>query len=192
MDLEDRPVLVTTVGTCGCYLAIVPTTWLPGDSLPSGWEENPLDVYGETLPSRLDMKGFEKTRLLVRIRADVHRIMGLEILEQDELSRFGNLRTITAPLFPMQELNELPINGTTTSFYYEEGPYQGLVKGSFKSLETLLMGLISLDPLVGTDKLYGDSQNIRTPFYTSLKPWNRSSSDMWNFSKFLEFWGWRL
>jgi len=28
--------------------------------------------------------------------------------------------------------------------------------------------------------------------YTSLKPWNRTESDMWNFARFLEFWGWRL
>lgn len=192
MDLEDRPVLVTTLGTCGCYLAIVPTTWLPEDSLPSGWEESPIDVYGETLPSRLDMNEFEKPRILVRIRSHVHRIMDLDIIEKDDLSQFGNLRMITAPLFPIDELKEIPIDGESTSFYYEDGPYQGLVKGAFKPWETLFMGLISLDSLVGTDKIYGDSQNMRTPFYTSLKPWNRNSSDMWNFSKFLEFWGWRL
>ncbi len=36
------------------------------------------------------------------------------------------------------------------------------------------------------------SEITQNPFYTSLKPWNRKASDMWNFAHFLQFWGWRL
>ncbi|MEJ2235033.1 MAG: hypothetical protein P8X67_14020 [Syntrophobacterales bacterium] len=50
LDSQQRPVLVTTVGTCGCYAAIVPTTYLPRDDFPEEWKDRPLDVYGEQLP----------------------------------------------------------------------------------------------------------------------------------------------
>jgi len=54
------------------------------------------------------------------------------------------------------------------------------------------LSLFSLDFFVGTDKVYSDCRETSNPFYTSLKPWNRKASDMWNFTEFLEFWGWRL
>ena len=54
------------------------------------------------------------------------------------------------------------------------------------------MSLISMDLFVGTDKAYGNSLETGNRFYTSLKPWNRKESDMWHFTKFLRFWGWRL
>lgn len=92
----------------------------------------------------------------------------------------------------MDALKKIKINGKVTSFYYEDGPYKGYVKEAFKAWETIFMGLISLDPLVGTDKAYEDSQVTGNRFYTSLKPWNRDDSDMWHFQRFLEFWGWRL
>jgi hypothetical protein len=41
-------------------------------------------------------------------------------------------------------------------------------------------------------KLFIIINETSNPFYTSLKPWNRKASDMWNFTEFLEFWGWRL
>ena len=92
----------------------------------------------------------------------------------------------------MASLGEIPLNGTKTSFYHDRGPLKGHVKGSVKPWETLLLSLVSQDLFVGTDKVYGDSEITENPFYTSLKPWNRNSSDMWNFADFLEFWGWRL
>jgi hypothetical protein len=78
------------------------------------------------------------------------------------------------------------------SFYHREGVAKGHVKGAFKPLETLFMGLISLDFFVGTDKVYGDPRKWDNPFYTSLKPWRRSDSDMWDFAGFLRYWGWKL
>ncbi|MEN8262496.1 MAG: hypothetical protein ABFR82_03450 [Nitrospirota bacterium] len=87
---------------------------------------------------------------------------------------------------------KIPINGTTTSFYHEDGPLKGHVKDSVKIWESLFLGLISMDLYVGADKAYEDTGETGNPFYTSLKPWNRNASDMWHFRKFLEFWGWKL
>jgi hypothetical protein len=61
-----------------------------------------------------------------------------------------------------------------------------------KLWESLFLSLISMDMFVGADKVYADPRETGNPFYTSLKFWNRNSSDMWNFPGFLQFWGWRL
>ena len=37
INSHQKPVLVTTVHTCGCYLAIVPTSFLPREALPLNW-----------------------------------------------------------------------------------------------------------------------------------------------------------
>jgi hypothetical protein len=192
LDSEQRPVLVSTVGTCGCYLAIVPTNYLPQDALPKGWTGEPLKVYGEWLPALLDYSEEELPRLLVYLRPGVHRIMDLDIISASDLLNRGALRTIQTPLVSMSELEKIPLNGETTSFYYDAGVLRGHVKGSGKPWETLFLGLISLDFFVGTDKVYADNERYGNPFYTSLKPWNRKVSDMSNFANFLEFWGWRL
>ena len=75
------------------------------------------------------------------------------------------------------------------SLFYRSGPLAGHVRGAWKPWETLLLGALSMDPVVGMDKKYGHPLN---PFYTSLKPWNRESSDMSDFVRFLRHYGWRL
>jgi hypothetical protein len=192
LDEENRPLLVTSANTCGCYMAIVPTTYLPSEALPEDWKEEPLDVYGEELPWTLDYGEMRNPALLVHVRPSVHRVMDLEIVDGESLSRSRGFRSIQAPLEPIDHLESIPLNGETTSFYYDYGPQKGHVKGSMKFWETLLLSLISWDFFVGTDKVYGDNEEYDNPFYTSLKPWNRSASDMWNFARFLEFWGWKL
>ena len=87
LDEENRPVLVTTVNTCGCYLAIVPTTHLPQEALPEEWPEEPLDIYGEELPWILDYSEINKPTLLVHVRPGVHRVMDLEIIDGEALSQ---------------------------------------------------------------------------------------------------------
>ncbi len=84
------------------------------------------------------------------------------------------------------------MNGETTSLYHKKGVLKGYVKGSIKIWESVFLSLLSMDFFIGTDKVYGDAKETGNHFYTSLKPWNRSASDMWNFGQFLEFWGWRL
>jgi len=87
---------------------------------------------------------------------------------------------------------KIPANGSFTSFYYSEGTMKGFVKGSVKIWESLFLSLVSLDLYIGSDKIYGNPDITENKFYTSLKPWNRDASEMWDFKRFLEFWGWRL
>jgi hypothetical protein len=69
---------------------------------------------------------------------------------------------------------------------------KGHVKGAVKPFESLFMSLISLDFFVGMDKTYADPAQTGNPFYTSLKPWRRTDSNMWDFARFLSYWGWNL
>ena len=100
---------------------------------------------------------------------------------------------VNAVLADLASLKKLPLeDGTTTSFYHQDWPLTGHVKEAIKPWETLLLGLVSLDLFVGMDKEYGDTLESGNPFYTSLKPWNRSVSDMNDFAGYLRFNGWRL
>jgi hypothetical protein len=194
LDQKNRPVLVTTSGTCGCYAVTIPTRHLDKRAYPKDWDpEKPLNVFGEILPNLLDFESFKKPKLLVHLRPDVHRVMDLEVVDASRLEGTGIQKKVETLLLPMASLEKLPAGmGRTTSLYYEMWPYKGLVKGAFKSWETLTMSLISLDFFVGTDRIYGDSLVTGTHFYTSLKPWNHEASDMWHFERFLKFNGWNL
>ncbi|MBW1900725.1 MAG: hypothetical protein JRJ20_03730 [Deltaproteobacteria bacterium] len=192
VDSENRPVLITSVHTCGCYLTIVPTSHLPPDSLPENWKKGAKKVYGEILPGKLDYTEKQNPKLLVYLRPDVHRVMNLEIIEDPVLDNGNGFKITTALLVQMEDLKRIPIDGKTTSFYHNEGLMKGHVKGSVKYWESIFMSLVSLDLFVGTDKAYADTEVTGNPFYTSLKPWNRNSSNIWNFARFLEFWGWEL
>jgi len=192
LDARDRPVLVTTVHTCGCYVAMIPTSFLADDSLPQGWRDEPLEVWGEHLPARVDYGSRNNPRLLVHVRPGVHRVTNLEIVDEHDLLPSPSVTVVSAPLMPLAELERLPLDGGRTSFFYQDGLREGHVKGSVKPWESLFLSLPSLDLFVGSDKAYGDRRETGNPFYTSLKPWNREASDMWDFPEFLTFWGWRL
>ena len=192
INSQHQPVLITTVHTCGCYLAIVPTSYLPKNSLPTKWDGTTIDVYGEKLPGSLDYAKATHPKLLVHLRPEVHRVMDLEIIAKKDFQELQDVSVIKMPLLPMEDLEEVPLGDGTTSFYHQEGILKGHVKGSIKPFESILLSLPSLDFFVGTDKVFGDRKETGNPFYTSLKPWNRKASDMWNFSEFLKFWGWRL
>jgi hypothetical protein len=64
--------------------------------------------------------------------------------------------------------------------------------GFFKPLEKLFMSWWSMDWRVGEDKDLGPKEKTGTTFYTSLKFWAREKSDLWNFARFLKYWGWEL
>jgi hypothetical protein len=193
LDESRRLVLVTTAGTCGCYAATVPTGYLPRDARPEGWPESGrVFVYGESLPSVLNLDEVTDPLILVALRPDVHRVMDIRVAGEAEIADPRRYRVVEAPLRRAEDLEKLPLNGETTSFYHRDGVLRGHVKGSIKLWETLFMSLISLDLFVGADKVYGDSRVTGNPFYTSLKPWNREASDMWDFGRYLRFNGWRL
>jgi hypothetical protein len=192
VNSANRPAIITSVHTCGCYLAVVPTSYLPSDSLPENWKEGPRKVYGETLPGKLDYTEKKNPKILIYLRPDVHRVMNMEIIEDPVLDSDSGFKITNAPLARIEDLEKIPINGKTTSFYHDKGLMKGHVKGSIKYWESIFMSLISLDLFVGTDKAYADPKITDNPFYTSLKPWNRKASNIWNFAGFLEFWGWKL
>ncbi len=191
LNAEHRPVLVTTVHTCGCYKAIVPTQYLPRDALPEKWAGERMRIYGESLPAKLQFSGETSPRMLFHLRPEVHRVMDIEVRPSQFLSS-DRFRRVPMPVAPMADLDRLPSNGGTTSLFYKDGVLKGHVKGAVKPWETLFMSLISLDFFVGMDKAYADSAETGNRFYTSLKPWRRKDSDMWDFAGFLKYWGWRL
>ena len=189
LDARQQVLLVTTASTCGCYAVSVPTQSLPPSSYPDDWPTKPLAVYGELLPARLPSIG-ENDILQVQVRPDVQRIMDLQVLPRQSLVP-GTVRT--AEVVGSETLKKLPLaDGSLTSFYYSDWPLTGHVKGAIKPWESLLLSLVSLDFFVGMDKEYGDTRESGNPFYTSLKPWNRSASDMNNFAGYLRFNGWKL
>ena len=191
LNSDGKPVLVTNLHTCGCYLAIIPTSFLPKDAFPDNWGYGTLRIYGERLPPLLNYGSLSEPALLFTIRPDTHRIMGVELVDKKELTtgRFN-----TASLFPadMADLEKIPLADGTTSFFYQNDILAGHVKDSMKVWESLLLSVISLDLFVGTDKKYDFNFQTTNNFYTSLKPWNRISSDMRDFKRFLQFWGWKL
>ena len=193
LDEDDRPLLVTTVSTCGCYVAIIPTSYLPEEAYPADWNpDESVHIYGETLPPLLDYRHKKQPEVAGASATGCTPGHGPGNRGRCVLAGFRPHHLIEAPLLPMEKLKEIPINDRQTSFYYEEWPYKGFVKNSFKSWEAISLSLISLDFFVGTDKIYGDSSITGTRFYTSLKPWDREESDMWHFDRFLRFNGWRL
>jgi len=189
LDARHQVLLVTTAQTCGCFAVSIPTQSLPTSSYPDDWPAKPLAVFGERLPARLPSIG-ENDILQVMIRPEVHRIMDLQVLPKQSLST----QTLhTAEVVGVETLKKLPLaDGSLTSFYYSDWPLTGHVKGAIKPWESLLLSLVSLDFFVGMDKEYGDTRESGNPFYTSLKPWNRSASDMNDFAGYLRFNGWKL
>ncbi len=192
LDSAHRPVLVTTVHTCGCFKAIVATDLLPASALPDRWPAGGHEVFSEFMPTRLDYRGLREPRLLVHLRPEVHRVMALEVHEARVVTASPRFRAVPMAMAPMDDLRRIALDGNFTSLYYDHGAMQGHVKGALKPLETLFMSLISLDLFVGMDKAYADPAAAGNHFYTSLKPWNREESDMQDFAGFLKFWGWRL
>jgi len=191
VDAQERPVLVTTVHTCGCYRAFVPTTAMPSQAYPPQWPQARQRVFGETLPARLDWTGTAAgERLLVRLRAGTHRVMGLAVTDRPALAADHALTPM--PLRPMAALDRLRLEDGTASMFHDEGPRRDLVRDSFKPFELALMSWWVFDPAVGVDRRLGEPGDGGRRFYTSLKPWARDASDLRDFPRFLQYWGWRL
>lgn len=188
LDQEQRPLLLTTVHTCGCYLAFVPFAAISPASLPPAWNRRQQTVYGQRLPGMLaDLASNE--RLAVFVQSGNHRVRDLRLLARKEQARY---RAVEMQVLPLAQLRRLPVAQGTVSFFEEEGPRQGYVKGSHKPLERLLMSWWAFDWRVGEDKALIEAAGGGPPFYTSLKFWRRHDSDMKDFPRFLKYWGWRL
>jgi hypothetical protein len=191
LDADQRPVLVTTVHTCGCYLAFLPTDRLPADAYPEGWPSDRQAIWGEELPARLAVPPGPEAHPVLFYRDGTHRVMDAALAGAGAMAR--DYAAVPAPLRPIADLDRIPLpGGGTTSFFDTDGLHKGYVRGSVKPLEMLFVSWWSWDLFVGSDKRYGPADEMRTVFYTSLKPWRRHASDMWPFADFLRFWGWRL
>jgi hypothetical protein len=191
LDDRPQPVLITTVHTCGCYLAFLPTAALPRESYPEGWPEDSQEVYGYTLPSRLPLpRAASDDRVMFTLASQTHRIRDVSIVSGETRNQFPARQTL-APT-PMHALFALPYELGTTSLFETEGCRAGYVKDSLKILERLFMSWWAFDLHVGEDKAYSVEDPSGRVFYTSLKFWQREASDMKDFPKFLAYWGWGL
>ncbi len=155
LDQQERPVLLTTVHTCGCYVAFVPTSYLPESSLPEDWCDQEQDAYGETLPCsiRLTDSSDADQRIVITLRDETHRVRDIDVRPVGALS--GTMQTAPLPLRPMQDLENLSLNGETTSFFHTSGSRKGYVKGAEKPLEMLFVSWLAFDFRVGRDKALG-------------------------------------
>lgn len=187
----EEPVWVTSVQSCGCYHAIIPTDYLPEDAWPDGWEKTGFQVYGEQLPGELQVKGGPADgRIVVTIRGNSHRCKGVSV-ESEEAIR-DRFPVVPTPLVSIETLKSLPLpEGGETSFYHTDGRKKGLVKGAHKPFETVLFGLWAWDHNVGQDREYGPKEEVGRRFYTTLYFKNKKPSDMWHFAEFLEHNGWK-
>ena len=181
--------LITTVHTCGCYLAFFPTYSLPPDAFPKNWPNENQWVFGKKLPAIVKApKGNEK--ILITLDSGSHRVSIVEIENAETLGE--NYTVNTLGIRPMDTLWDLPFENKKVPFYETHGLRKGYVKNNSKPLERILMSWWALDWYIGQDKVLGDHEETGTTFYTSLKFWRRKDSDMWDFARFLQYWGWHL
>lgn len=192
LDSQEHPLLYTLVHTCGCYLAFVPTSYMPDQAFPGNWRKDRQTVHSENLPGMLKYPdgADERIRLLISLRHATHRVTDVWLSDSDSVLSY---HLSTASLSPLESLEALSLNGReVTSFYETSGPRAGYVKSSTKIWERLFMSWWSFDWRIGEDKKLGKDRNHGRLFYTSLTPWGRNASDMRDFNTFLNFWGWDL
>lgn len=191
LDANDQLLLVTTVHTCGCFLAFLPTTAMPEEWFPADWPTHRQSIYGQSLPSRLQPNQAENLEKIVfTLESDTHRISDVALREHVSLQQVYASREMT--IFPMGDLYQLPYKNGTESFFEMDGPRAGYVRNNTKFLEWLLISWWAFDRYVGQDKAYGAADTSDTIFYTSLKFWARKASDLKDFPGFLTYWGWKL
>ncbi len=191
LDESGQLLLVTTVHSCGCYLAFLPTSTMPQNFLPTDWSAEPQMVYGYSLPSILHLPaGKENYRIAFTLEDETHRISAVTIA--DDMTLGSGAGPVSMQLRPMLDLFSLPYQDKTLSFFETEGARKGYVRNNTKILERIFISWWAFDLHVGEDKAYSIHDTSDTVFYTSLKFWARSSSDLKNFRDFLQYWGWRL
>lgn len=191
LDEKADLLLVTTVHTCGCFLAFLPTTALPPEAFPPDWPAHSQWIYGYTLPSRLSLPREETDdRIVFTLASETHRIRDVAVAAGDARQTIPDRREMI--LSPMQALYSLPYRDGTVSFFETAGCRKGYVKNNTKILERLLISWWAFDLHVGQDKAYSVHDGSDTVFYTSLKFWARQSSDLKDFPGFLAYWGWKL
>jgi hypothetical protein len=179
-----KPIFFTTVHTCGCFLALLPTDQLPREALPSDWPQITKRVSGKTLPAIVDQSRAGRTRVVVRLEPKTHRVEHIETGGAK-----SNIPRAVVGLHAMDELHNLPVvggGGRRGSFFYTSGPLRGYVRDAWSPIEGLTLGVLLLDPMLGSDKDFGDPEITSTRFYTSLWPWEREVSRLDRMGTLLE------
>ena len=181
--------LVTTVHTCGCYVAVIPTADFDPAWLPEDWPRTTLKVYGKRLPATLPAL-VAGSRVHLDVEPGGHRIRDVQVRpDADEVWR-------EMPILPMERLRSMPVagrDGESGSIFYQRGPLRGHVRGSWNPFEGLtVFGLVSLDPTVGMDKDFGHPDETGTPFYTFLPFWMHDRSRLDRLDALLRELGFRL
>ena len=147
---QGQPLLITTLHTCGCYLAFVPTSFLAPAAYPECWRENQRQwVFGQHLPSRLDFAGrdWRTAQVVLELAGSSHRVRDIRLLDGPVPA---GLPLRQAPLQPLAALDAIAVDdGTTVSFFETSGARAGYVKNSRKIWERLLISWWALDWRVG-------------------------------------------
>ncbi|MBX3180873.1 MAG: hypothetical protein KF886_26290 [Candidatus Hydrogenedentes bacterium] len=192
LNSREEPVWLSTVQSCGCYHAIIPTDYLAESAYPDDWNVDDLEVYGEHLPGLLKLKAAagKNPGITITIRGGSHRCMDVAV--ETDADATTEVNKVTAEAAPVEALKHLPLpDGSETSFYHEKGHRKGLVKGAYKPLETILFGLWAWDHNVGQDREYGPKEKVGRRFYTTLFFARKKEADMWHFARYLEHNGWK-
>ena len=192
LNSQNEPILYTSVHTCGCYVAFVPTSFMPATEFPGNWKKERQSVHSESLPGILKLSRSlpDQGKIFILLRDGSHRVKDIWVSTSSSMAKYNIAR---AEIQPLISLEKLPLNDSlTTSFYETSGPRKGYVKGSHKIWERLLMSWWAFDWRVGEDKILGKDKNSGILFYTSLKPWDKEKSDMRDFATFLRYWKWNL
>jgi hypothetical protein len=188
LNANNRPILITTLHTCGCYLAFLPTSDLPKPVWPEDWPQEDQIVSGKKLPSILAAPA-PGERLLIDLESETHRVRNISYIDPRD---YHEEKLIKTGLQPMADLEKLVLGDRRVSFFETKGFRKGYVKGSRKRLEMLLMSWWAMDLFVGEDKALGPPADTGVDLYTSLKFWNRKRSNIWFFPEFLDYWGWHF
>lgn len=191
LDESDKPLYVNVVQTCGCFHALLPTTYLPREDYAEGWDPEALYVYGEKLPGLVAYPEEENpdVRPVVFLRDGSHRMADIDVATIASVRDQYELIAATAK--PIDALEHLKLGDGETSFYFEEGKNKGLVKGAYKRKEAILLGLVVGDTHVGQDRKFGSAEEVPRGFYTTIKPGEKEESEMWDYRGFLEHNGWK-
>lgn len=185
---SGEPLFLTTVYTCGCYRALIPTEAFPRHALPERWPAHAMKVFGKTLPSVVSCARAGESRWVIALASRTHRVEAIRIAPEPADG-------IAIPLAPIDDLRRLPVEGApgrTSSFFHTRGFLKGHVRGAWSPIEGLTAGLLLLDPLLGMDKDFGDAELTGTRFYTGLLPWQREVSRLDRFEPLLKSLSFRL
>ena len=191
LDESGKPVYFNSVQTCGCFHAILPTTFTPDAAYPEGWNKEEFLVYGEKLPGIIPYpEDFgPDVRPVIFLRDGNHRTADVQLASIASIREKYEL--VPAVMKPMDALKHIPLGDGETSFFYEDGKNKGLVKGAYKRTEGLLLGAWIGDGRVGQDRIYGGEEELPRGFYTTIKRADKDESDMWDYAGFLALNGWK-